>query len=92
MAAAAPEGLIALVLLGGAAALAFTADHAWTIAFGATLLSALVTLDGFSVTLQASRPGDVAYRVVVLAALAWCSCSSWRQRLDGPSRATGDHP
>lgn len=67
--AAAPEGIIALVLGLAAVALALRWDARFQIALGATLFSTALTLFGLTITLGSGRTADIAYHVAVLSVL-----------------------
>ncbi len=67
--AAIPEAVIAVVLVTGALAVLASWPRAWPMALGSSLFALLLTLFGLTVTIGSSRTGDVAYHLVVLAAL-----------------------
>jgi hypothetical protein len=68
--AAAPEAVIAIVLLGGAIAVARRVEGAWLAALLGSAFSGLLTLFGLSITLREARFGDVAYHLGVLGLVA----------------------
>lgn len=68
--AAAPEGVIAIIMLAGAITAARRIDGAWLVALLGSAFTGLLTLYGLSITLRASRPGDVAYHLGVLGLVA----------------------
>lgn len=68
--AAAPEGVIAIILLAGAITVTRRIDGAWLLALLGSAFSGLLTLYGLSITLRASRPGDVGYHLGVLGLVA----------------------
>lgn len=68
-AAAIPEAVLGAILLAGALGLLSRRPGAWEAAVACAVLTTLLTLYGFTVTLRTGRPGDIAYHLTLLAML-----------------------
>src|SRR5581483_11886217 len=67
--AAAPEGILGVILFGGWLAPTLAGRRMHAVALGAATLALLGTIYGLSVTLGSARTGDVVYHFTLLAML-----------------------